>query len=251
MINIYTIQFNDADFLHYQFVTFKKFLKAEHKLICVNNAFDNIAEKEAIERKARELGLDYLVPPTDIRQGGHAHQTALNWIWKNYIAGSNDINIIVDHDMFPIKEFVCDPQYDICGINQERIGQGGENIHYFHPGFMIINNTLKDRETVDFVGEKIHGVDCDSGGNWHHYMTAHPELKIKYYKIVNICEEHNNRGLLEVFNNNNYNEADPFQLCDDFVIHFRNGSNWAHTDKNLYNLKKHQLLTILNRQMEL
>jgi len=251
MVNIYTIQFNDADFLHYQFVTFGRFLKEEHKLICVNNAFDNISEKEAIERKARELGIDYLVPPTDFRQGGHAHQTALNWIWKNYIAGSNDINIIIDHDMFPIKEFCCDLQHDISGIMQARIGQGGEEIQYFHPGFMIINNTLKDRQTVDFVGEKIYGTDCDSGGNWYHYIAAHPELKIKAFNLVNIAQEHGNMDILTEQIAGQYNEADPFQLCEDFLIHFRNGSNWARTDKDLYNLKKHQLLTILNRQMEL
>ena len=33
MIKIYTFQFNNPEFLHYQFLTFKRFIKAEHELI--------------------------------------------------------------------------------------------------------------------------------------------------------------------------------------------------------------------------
>lgn len=248
MIKIYSFQFNNPEFLQYQFLTFNRFMKEEHQLICINNSFDKEREKKAIQDKANELNIPHYFPENvDHREGGRSHQTALNWVWKNFIVGSNDINMIVDHDMFLIKDFQFDPNYDITAVMQGR----GNHIKYFHPGYMIINNTLKDKETVDFRGEKIDGYDCDSGGNWHHYIMAHPELKIKGLNLVNICNEQGNMDVLPVNARDHYNEADCIQVSGDNIIHFRNGSNWAYTRESQFNRKKEQLRIILGHYMSL
>lgn len=248
MIKIYSFQFNDPEFLYYQFLTFKKFIKEEHKLICVNNSFDKPHERKAIQDKAIELNIPHYIPQNVEHMGaGRSHQTAINWVWKNFIVSSNDINIIVDHDIFLINDFHIDTNYDVTGVMQGR----GNHIKYFHPGFMVINNTLKDKDTVCFKGEKIDGYDCDSGGNWHHYIMMHPELKIKGINLVNICQEQGNLHVLPDNARSGYNESDCIQVCDNNIIHFRNGSNWAWTEKKHFDRKKEQLRIILNHYMNL
>lgn len=248
MIKIYSFQFNNPEFLHYQFLTFKRFIKEEYELICINNSFDKPHEKEAIRKKAEELNIPHYFPENvNHSKGGYSHQTALQWTWDKFIAKSNDINMIVDHDMFFIKDFSCDLNYDITGIMQGR----GEHIKYFHPAFMVINNTLKDRETVSFKGEQIDGLNCDSGGNWHHYLLAHPDLKIKGLLLCNISTEQGNLDILPPSARSHYNERDALQICEDNMIHFRNGSNWAWTEQRSFDRKKEQLRIILNHYMNL
>lgn len=243
MINIYTFQFNDADFLEYQYKTFKKFLKEEHQLICINNSYDKPHEKQAIQDRANALGIPHYFPENiDHSKGGYSHQTAIQWVWNKFIVNSNEINIILDHDIFLINDFIIDLNYDFTGIMQGR----GEHIKYLHPAFIVANNTLKDKETISFKGEKIDGHDCDSGGNLHHYIVAHPDLKIKGINLVNICSEHENLDIIPQKFRDGYNETDPMQICEGFLLHYRNGSNWAWTEKNVYNRKKEQLLNTLN-----
>ncbi len=262
MINIYTIQFSDPEFLALQHQTFKKFLKDDHQLICINNSSRAPQIKKAIQDKAAELGIPHMVPESvNHSQSGWSHQTALNWTWKNFIMNNNnDTSIIIDHDMFLIREMPAytnflpielqwelNKQYDIIGIMQGR----GEHIKYFHPGFMIINKNLPDKQTVDFTGGMIDGHACDSGGNWHHYLAAHPQLRIKALNMVNLSHEHDNLIVLPPEARTNYNEADPLQICDNFMLHFRNGSNWAWTEQNQFDYKKEQLRITLNYYMNL
>ena len=62
MINIYIFAFNSAQFLEWQYITFKKFLKEEHQIHCINNSFDKLNEKEAIQAKAEQLGIPHYFP---------------------------------------------------------------------------------------------------------------------------------------------------------------------------------------------
>lgn len=243
MINVFTFQFNDANYLRLQHKTFGHFFKDDHRLICINNSFDNLREREEIRAAATELGIEHHFPQNiNNAKGGWAHQTALNWTWKNIIIKNNDINLILDHDMFLIKNLSClDMQEDVWGIMQGR----GNHIKYFHPAFMVINNTLKDKETIDFTGQEIDGLACDSGGNWHYYIQKHPDLKIKGLSLVNICTEQGNLDALPPAILNDYDDqVDPLQICEDFMIHFRNGSNWARNPQ--IERKKEHLAQILN-----
>ena len=242
MIKIYTFQFNDADFLEYQYKTFKKFLKEEHQLVCINNATDE-NKKETIQKKAVELGVPHYFPKNvNHSLAGYSHQTAIQWTWDNFIVNSDDISIILDHDIFLIKEFSPDLSYDITGIMQGR----GEHIRYFHPGFMVINNTLKDKETVSFKGEVIDGHTCDSGGNTYRYIQNHPNLKIRYLNLVNICAEHENLNIIPEQFRDGYELTKPFQILDNFAIHCLDGSNWSWADKDLMIKKKQRLYNVLD-----
>ncbi len=244
MIKIYTFQFNNADFLEWQYKTFKRFLPQEHELICINNSYDKPHEKAAIQNKAEELGIPHYFPEgVNHNEGaGRSHQTALNWTWHNLIVNDQDTVIIVDHDMFPIREFQLYPEYDVISVMQGR----GEHIKYFHPGIMIIHPTLKDREQVDFIGTLIDGHHCDSGGNWYRYICNHAELKIKGLSMVNICEEHENTQLLPIESIEGYYEDDPMQICEDFLLHGRGGSNWQQTPTDLFNRKLGQIQQMID-----
>lgn len=247
MIKIYTFQFNNADFLEKQYITFKRFLKQEHQLICINNSYDKPDEKLAIKNKAEELGIPHYFPDNVSHTGaGRSHQTALNWCWHSLMT-HDDIVIIVDHDMFPIREFQLYPEYDVISVMQGR----GSHIRYFHPGIMIIHPTLKDRDMVDFIGEQIDGEHCDSGGNWHHYLQAHQDLKIKGLSMVNICNEQGNMDVIPEEFRDGYNEHDCIQICEDFLLHSRNGSNWAWTAPELFRRKMEQLDQTLKYYMSL
>lgn len=242
MIDIYSFQFSDADFLEWQFITFKKFFQHEHRLVCINNVYDKPGNRTAIEERAKSLGIPHFYPKgVNHRKGGWSHQTALNWTWHNFII-NQDQAIIVDHDVFPIKSFSCDFSYNITGIMQGR----GEHIRYFHPCFMVIND-LRDKDTIDFTGQVIDGHPCDTGGNWHHYIKAHPDLRVKDLNLQNISTEQGNLDVLPDIAG--YNQDDPMQICDDFLIHYRNGSNWAWIKQELYDRKKQQLKTALDYYM--
>ncbi len=243
MIRIYTFQFNNCHFLEWQYKTFKKFLKEEHELICINNSFDKPDEKLAIEQKANELGIPHYYPQgvSHDAGAGRSHQLALNWMVKNLMQ-HDDTTIIVDHDMFPIREFQLYPHYDIVSVMQGR----GQHIKYFHPAIMIIHPSVKDRDKFDFIGTNIDGLDCDSGGNMHHYIISHPELKIKGLLMANICNEHENLDVLPEEARVDYYDQDPMQICEDFLLHSRGGSNWQQTPANLFNRKLEQIEQTLN-----
>lgn len=149
--------------------------------------------------------------------------------------------------MFLIRPFSPDLNYDITAIMQGR----GTNIRYFHPGFIVFNNTLKDKETMNFIGEKIDGYDCDSGGNTFRYITAHPKLKIKGINLINIAKEHENLNVLPKEAQEGYVENIPMQICEDFMIHFLGGSNWYHAQPNIFSRKKEQLIQTLNYYINL
>jgi len=151
MIKVFTFCFNNPDFLEKQYLTFKEHLREEHQLHCINNARE-LEDKNAIFEKCNILKIPCWLPSkVNHDQAGWTHQTALNWAWHNLIAKHDDTVIIVDHDMFPIKEFNLYKEYDIASLMQGR----GNNIKYFHSAIMIINPSLIDRDTVDFMGEEI------------------------------------------------------------------------------------------------
>ncbi len=248
MINIYTFQFNTPDFLEKQVTTFKRFLKAEHRIICVNNSFDKPHEQEAIRLRAEQLGIQHYIPEArDPRSGGWGHQAALNDVWQKFVTPSNDINIFIDHDIFLIRELSIDLSYDITGVAQGR----GSEIKYLHPGFIIFNNTLSDKETIDFRGMNIDGFDCDSGGNFWHYWKQRPTLKVKGLSLVNICEEQGNMDVLPPEARNGYYDGDCLQILEDYALHVRNGSNWAYTEQSIFNRKMEQMNQTLNYYMSL
>ena len=244
MINIFSIQFNDANYLRWQYKTFQHFCKDAHKLICINNSYDKYDEKEQIRRTAEELGIEHHLPQNvNNAKGGWAHQTAINWAWHTIAKHNNDINIFLDHDMFLIDNFSCEGmQEDIWGIMQGREGKT-HHIEYLHPAFIVLNRTLQDKDTIDFTGEEIDGVACDSGGNWYHYIQKHPGLKIKGLCMPNICSEQGNLQILPPDVREEYDEfIDPLQICEGYMLHFRNGSNWAYNkqiNKRKKILKKH------------
>jgi hypothetical protein len=219
MINIFTFQFNNAAFLEKQYYSFKKFLKRPHQLVCINNASD-MRDKSKIFSVCSEYGIpNYYTGNIRHDKAGSSHQQALNWAWKSLISKHSDTVIIVDHDMFPIKEFNLYEGYDVAAVMQGR----GEHIRYFHPGILIIHPSLKDRDQVDFTGEEIDGLRCDTGGNWHHYLKSHPDLKIKEMSLVDIQDDE--------FKEN------ELQMCEDFLLHFRAGSNWNNAPKELFQKK--------------
>ena len=223
MIKVFTFCFNNAEFLWRQQECFKKHLKEEHELICINNA-SNMDNGLHIEIVANNIGVECIIPQNiDHSEAGRSHQSALNWAWKELISKHDDTVIIVDHDMFCIKEFKLFKDYDVATVMQGR----GEHIRYFHPGIMIIHPSLVDRETVDFTGDAIDGIRCDTGGNWHHYIQAHPNLKIKEMSMPDIQDDELG--------------DDKLQLCDDFLLHYRNGSNWAHSPQRIIDLKLQKL----------
>ncbi len=239
----HTIQFNNAKFLEWQYITFKKFLKQEHQLVCINNAYDKPDEKLAIEQKANELGIPHYYPQgvSHDAGAGRSHQLALNWMVKNLMQ-HDDTTIIVDHDMFLIREFQLYPEYDIVTVMQGR----GQHIKYFHPAIIIVHPSVKDRDKFDFIGEEIDGIACDSGGNMHHYIVSHDQLKIKGLSMVNICQEHENTGILPAEAREGYYEDDPMQMCENFLLHGRGLSNWQQTPTDLFNRKLEQIEQTLN-----
>ena len=247
MIKIYTFQFNNPVFLEYQYKTFKRFLKQEHQLICVNNA-DKQDDQAAILKKAQELGLAHWIPEdVDVRSNGYGHQAALNWTLRKLVASTNDVCIFLDHDMFAIREVILDFTYDFIGVAQGR----GDTIKYLHPGFLVFNNTIRDRESIDLRGQQIDGHWCDSGGNFWHYWKSHPEIKVKGLSLVNVCAEHENVDIIPENLRDGYDLCKPFQILENFILHGLDGSNWGVASPDLFAKKKDRLYKVLDHYLSL
>lgn len=238
MVKIYSFAFNEPYYIQLQVASFKRFIKQKHEFICINNAQDEAIRNE-INNTCAEQGIkSEIVELPDHSLYGNSHQRALQWAWEKHISKHYGIAIIIDHDMFLINElnFMHGTDAIISGIPQSR-----DHVKYLHPGFIIFDvPKMPDKDMINFGGGQIDGHNVDSGGQLHHYISKHPEIKINYLPCVDIKEENNNLHLIPEEAREGYNERYNFQIISDRVFHLRIGSNWIHLSNEELEKRKTQ-----------
>lgn len=194
-IKIITLANQRPDFIELQLNSIKKFITDLDIEYIVFNTANNTNKSREIDAVCKKLSIqtikvvksrfvkfiDYNVSRTVARN--------LNWITKNYIKHQKDIVVVIDSDMFFIKQisimdligehnFVFVPAY-----------RGPEfNVLFPWTGLMFFNlNTLPHPEKLNWDVGKILGHKVDVGGMNHFYLKKYQgALKILYLSTVTI-----------------------------------------------------------------
>ena len=224
MIKIYTYSHNRPDFIEPQYNSIKKHIKDDFEFIVFNNErnggdpgsgykperIDQIYEVcEKLNIKCIRVELDpelqfingykQFEGDSYVSGGSHACAYSFSWGWKHYISQDDSISMIIDSDMFFIKDisiqnlledhnFAFIPSYRYHSKYQSEDNRGSIALHYPWNGVVIadIPNMPNPSELKWGLGV-FNGQPCDVGGEGHSYLNTYKDqLKIKYIDMVSV-----------------------------------------------------------------
>ena len=224
MIKIYTYSHNRPDFIEPQYNSIKKHIKDDFEFIVFNNErnggdpgsgyeperIDQIYEVcEKLNIKCIRVELDpelqflngykQFEGDSYVSGGSHSCAYSFSWGWKHYISQDDSISMIIDSDMFFIKDisiqnlledhnFAFIPSYRYHSKYQSEDNRGSIALHYPWNGVVIadIPNMPNPSELKWGLGV-FNGQPCDVGGEGHSYLNTYKDqLKIKYIDMVSV-----------------------------------------------------------------
>ena len=224
MIKIYTYSHNRPDFIEPQYNSIKKHVKDDFEFIVFNNERNggdpgsgykperideiyDVCKKLNIKCIRVELdpelqfinGYKQFEGDSYVSGGSHACAYSFSWGWKHYISQDSDISMIIDSDMFFIKDISIQsllvdynlafiPSYRYHSKYQSEDNRGSIALHYPWNGVVIadIPNMPNPSELKWGLGV-FNGQPCDVGGEGHSYLdTYKDQLKIKYIDMVSV-----------------------------------------------------------------
>ena len=216
-VRILTFHYNRPDFLEYQMKAFQKFLLDDYEVIVFNDAPDARNER-AIRSFCEKRGIvcvrfepewhwsdplnDELIRKVDTQEKNSyflfpwkegrldraavssqcsiRHSHVIQYALDHYGYDHDDIVVIMDADVFPIKpisirELLTD--VPLAGI------EGGFNGHpYLWVPFIAFDpRRLPDVRELRFHVDLIDGVLFDTGSHSFHYLQDHPEVKVRFF----------------------------------------------------------------------
>lgn len=261
-ILIITHSYNRPEFIAIQHKTFKNFLKdKDYTFIVFNDAPDN-ATKESIDAMCRSLKINCIRIPQKI----HTYAYLRRWPGEGFNSACvrcanvvqyslnevglhhNDIVVIIDSDMFLVKEFSIREfmhGFDLAGVPQSR----NSTVHYIWNGLVFLNmSTLPDKQLINFNCGRVNDIPVDVGGQLHHYLSSHPLLRIQYIdqwylryplSMVTLQEHKLNQATIDFILSEPSNVE--FILNKTF-LHYRGGTNWDAQSVTYHNRKMKQLM---------
>lgn len=122
-----------------------------------------------------------VVPKHTFPQACTRHAQAFQYSMEALGFDHDDILMIVDSDMFLIKNF--SPRsflegYDIAGAAWRL-----DPVVYLWPGLILLRmNVLPDKRTMQFFPGRIKEKSVDTGGYFYYYLEAHPDLKVLFFQ---------------------------------------------------------------------
>ena len=173
--------YNRPDFIEMQHKTFQKFLKDDYELVLFNDA-NNTDIQHAIEATCERLEIRCIRMPQELHNvdplcdkapASFRHGEVLQYAFETIGFKHDDIVMLIDSDVFLIKEFSAREflaAYDLYIINSAN----GAIL----PQLCFINMPhLKNPETLNFRASFINGSFMETGQNTKKYITSHPDLK--------------------------------------------------------------------------
>jgi len=165
-VKIYSIHFNRPDFVEFQDLTLRSFLKDDYELIIVNNANDsNLIE--GISKKCRDLNLsEYKIEGNIDQQAasqypGYHHAIAMNDVMQNLIKYDEGISVILDGDVFLLNEYSFNERMqnvEMLGAYQHRKGR-----YWLTPVVLAFKpDKLLDFEQINLIGSHIVNLTPDN-----------------------------------------------------------------------------------------
>lgn len=187
------IVFNDADDPEHE----KAFvdLCAANDIPCVRfeqvwHAIDPLNQyiKECVENPDNhswfifDLEEGKLTPQSISKQASIRHNHVIQYALDHFGYDHDDIVVLLDHDLFPIKPFSVRAlltDVPIIGIDSNFC----TNAHYLWVPFIAFDpKRLPDIQQLKFHCDVIDHLFCDSGSASHHYLQAHPDIPYRMYR---------------------------------------------------------------------
>ncbi len=273
-IRILTFHYNRPDFLEYQCQAFKKFFPDEYEIIVFNDAPDSKMQKE-IEEACEKNGItcvrfeqswhetdplnemirNLLDTPQKnsffrfpLKNGFPSHEAiaqqvsvrhchVIQYALDHYGYGHDDVVVILDADVFPIKPISI--RSLLKDVQLVAIDSEFKHIHYAWVPFVAFDpRKLPDLADLKFHVDVIDEVLCDTGSHSYHYLKNHPEVTCRLFPRRSDSEFYPWDPL--VFLNAGFDH--PFELSaigwlisiefyiDDHFVHFCGGSG-LHPEK--------------------
>jgi len=250
MLKIFTFAWNRPDFIELQLRCFRMHLREEFEFTVFNNAlFSSRHDHDRINQTCGRLGLrviDIRRDEEEIERCGSVGEPvfdasgaytsasvstgyALCWAWRNVLSEERGPVCVLDSDMFLVRPVALTDflqEHVLCFVAQNR-GQ----VRYAWNGLVLADvGRLPEPEAIDWYCGKVDGVAVDTGGQTHHYLKAHPQLRIFHIQPSHISDDPS----LD-FHPSRYE-----RLCFDgspVFLHYGAGSNWNRMN-DAYHAKK-------------
>jgi hypothetical protein len=235
MIKIFCVHAKRTDFLRLHVEQLRFFCEDQFEYFCIDN-FPNAHESEKIKDECEKLNINYVrFLNYEITGTAWDHAPSLNSI--KTISNDNDINVILEFDVFLINNFSFVKyieDYNIAGIYQQRDNFEKE---YLAP-FVIIVNKNSEFSTIDF--NAIPGDSCDVGGNTRFY------IKNKNVKWMNhttaLIHPNDSKSFIT-----DYDPSYGSQVIENCFLHYYRGSNWDGRSKDYEDVKTDWLKRSLDK----
>lgn len=232
-IKIFSVHANRTDFLELQYKSLLHFLDDEFEYYCIDNFIED-DKSFYIKEKCQELGIKYVrFNSYELKGNAFDHAPALNCI--KTITSDEDINVIVDFDMFLISNFSINDyikSYDISGIYQQR---NNFDLEYLAP-FLLIINSNSQFSNIDFNSRD--DILSDVGGSISFYM------KNKKVKLLKHTSALNGERDCECFHID-YDISFGCQVIESSFLHYYRGTNWDQNPEVYHTQKTKWLINIL------
>jgi len=224
-VKIYTYSHNRPDFIQLQYETIKRHVKDDYEFIVFNNErpggdpgsgysserldqIFNICNELNIKCIRVELDpelkyingyLQYDDNGSFALGGSYACSYAFTWGWKHYISRDKSVSIMIDSDMFFIKDvsfsnmmkehnFAFVPHYRHLSYFKSESEPGEFAFSYPWNGFVVANiPNMPNPHELSWGLANYNGITCDVGGECLTYMNKYKDqLKIKYFDQISI-----------------------------------------------------------------
>lgn len=214
-MKIYTYSHNRPDFIKLQYETIKRHVKDDHEFIVFNNerpggdgGFDenkigqinDICESLDIQCIRVELDpeLQYMngvkmFDGDNYLNGNIACAYSYTWGWKNYISKNDCLSVIIDSDMFFIRDislneemsehnFSYVPSYRYTNQYKDENNRGNIAFKYPWNGLVMAKPyEMPNPEEISWGYGEVKNIAVDVGGEVYHYLQKYEDkLKTKY-----------------------------------------------------------------------
>ncbi len=265
---IFTYAYNRPDFVEIQYKTLKSFCTDDYEFIVFSDA-----RSQDMKNKIREICAHYKLKFIQVPQAIHDRpylprlpredynypsirnvnvvQYSLDLLGFNH----NDILILLDSDLFLVKEFSFREflkGYDLGGFQLDN-----GYIKYLWHGLAFLDmSRMPNKRTLNFNCGIIEGRPADAGGYSYYYFQNNPQVKSRYVDYhysgalhCNQCKKieapyciHNTNDLKNVgfngpqieFLQSAYNVE---FFCNNSFLHYRGGTNWDRKSQEYHHKK--------------
>lgn len=268
---IITSSYNRADFIEWQYKTFKKFLTDDYEFVVFNDAV-----KAPHKNQIRKMCAKYKIRCFDVPSEIHERPYLQRWPGESYHAPAvrnanvvqyaldtvgfkhNGIVAVFDSDLFLVRECSFNKLLegiDILAVPQSR-GTKERPIPYFWIGLCIMNmNTMSNKTTISFNCGRVHDISVDAGGFSHYYLMKE-KPRTSYMNLWKVFL--NERSTLEQLQTKSPLDAAQIELImkglptgefyhNGLFFHYRGGTNWDYKPKNFHDHKSDLVQRYIDR----